>query len=333
MTRSSRRLWTLAVAVRAARAASTARRAGDDGARASSTSPPAVPDLPPGPPGTQLAEGFVVPVGARLVGEVFPHPDPIQNRTTVAVLTVHDDPLRGVGRPGSTGSRRFSASRCPPAGSAPGRFETRLRPGRPVHRPGSPSRVHRAPTRCGCEASASGPNPKGGGTSIVAHLWQSQRGAELHLELNDLGAAVPPSSFPEEDLGAAPSGGPRRISRLRTPSICRPRGSTSASRATAPNRTSLFACPPTLESSGAAEHRASKTSPPSSPSLIPTAALVELGEQLDPTGPDVGLETVHIERTTIPHTGEPVWLAQRRCATPEAANARCGRAPMEEPSS
>lgn len=308
------------VALAAALVAGGLASCGDSGGVRSSTRAGAdgreIPGVGLSGAGSPLMEGLVVPPGTQLIGPVFPRPRPLgaEERSSVAVLTVEEDPFAAWDD--LAGQAHALGTPLPSSGVCAWHDVTTEQGGllQPVlveePRPdGADALV--------CTATAHGPSPGGGLISITARLWWDAEGAELGLEVSagdvlgvgdDAVAAgdddqiqafpddpgpAPPSAVgqlpPVEDAPDASAGDPfgqetncfeDGYARLRIPDGARLVGG-----GTAPVVGSFAAVLAVADA---------------------RAALEDIAAQLDPTGPDAGDGSVTIEQVGL--SGDRIWL-------------------------
>jgi hypothetical protein len=271
----------------------------DDGKTAAPpTTTPPIPEVGFLPPGTPLADGLVVPKGARLVGRVFPHPaddDPNQ-RDYTALLDVGDNPfmpwddladqMRAKGAPfPHSGSCTWASSPGYPSGPV-----TEPRP--------SGSRA------MNCETGAGGPLIEGRGMYLQARLWWAAKDAELALLISDRDESML-TRFPDADLGPAPTSAlaqlpPRHDAPL--PTVGQRLGFAND----ALEGSLYLRVPPASRVIGGGQTPSIEDFEAVLAVGDAHAVLTSLAHQVDANGPKIGSADVHLERTELAD-GSSAW--------------------------
>ncbi len=178
---------------------------GSSGTSSAPTATVLRPDVGLLPPGTELAPGFVVPVGAQLIGPVFPRPEaPIADTTSrVAVLQVDGNPFAAwddlADQATAAGAAMPHSGVCQWLASAPGPNGI-VPPSASVSMPRRPDADVLV-----CDAAGRGASADHRLLNVQVRLWWWAAGAEIGIEISDGDNPAEPSAFPDVDPGRAPA--------------------------------------------------------------------------------------------------------------------------------
>jgi len=275
---------------------------GDGRSAPPSTTTTPIPDVGLSPPGTPIAEGLVVPKGARLIGPAFWAPESKGDHSWAAVLDVGADPFAAW----DDLAEQMRAKGAPYPRSGVCNWEQAVSgDGQPLIGPVSeahPGGVH----ALDCEAGMGGSVVNGVSVYLEARLYWSPRGAELALAISEEDKQLrDPFAGPDPYPDRAPAGAlallPHR-SDASLPKVGQPLGS----RNDALERGQLLHVPPDARVVGGG--RAASIADFEAVLAVGDAhaVLLSLGRQVDPTGPKVGDGQVTLTRQQTPG-GRSIW--------------------------